>query len=83
MRLGVETRLMDQAADGNVIQTGFVPVFIPIEEHSVFIMLIDSKVARRGLARAGLKTSDRRFVDFDAIVYGGGEVASWMSVIQD
>ncbi len=40
---------------------------MPVEQHAVLVMVIDPEVARRGLARAGLQTSHRGFIDLDVV----------------
>ena len=54
-------------ADEDVVQAGVGAAFVPVEEHSVFFMMIDPEVPRRGLARAGLQTSHRGFIDLDVV----------------
>ena len=59
-----------------MVKTGVGATFVPVEEDSVFGVVIDPEVPRRGLARAGLQTSHRGFIDLDVVglAHAGGKL---------
>jgi hypothetical protein len=52
-------------ADEDVVQAGVGAAVVPVEEDAVFVVVIDSELAERGLAFAGLKAADGNLVDLD------------------
>ena len=78
LEVAAERRLAVLANEDGV-QAGVGAAVVPVEEDAVFGVVIDPELAAAGLALAGLKAADGRFVDLDV---GGGAEAGGDEVVK-